>query len=301
MKIILLSTAIFLNLFCFTQDFAPIGATWHYTENTFSNSSKSFFKIESVQDSLFLGKNCKLLIKNDEFECENRPLVVLVYEEDSAVYFWDEVFNEFQTLYDLKKQVNESWIVKVKNLNQNTDTIVARVTNLNTTIINSSTLKVLDVVYSVNYQTSGTEYSWSSKIIEKIGDTTFLFNFHPESILFCDANSSGGLRCFEDDVLGFYTNFTSPSCEYDNLSIDDLNEKDLVRIYPNPCESTFQITGLQNDEIYTAYLYDLMGRKIRNFDVKNNSICDVNGLNNGVYELLIIGKNKVIKDLILVN
>lgn len=263
MKLLIVVLAVFcFGKISFAQSFAPVGATWHYTQNIFSNfTEKKIFKIESTRDSLFAGKNCRLLVKNEEFYCEDRPLQVLVYEEDSVVFFWDEAFDEFQILYDLKKEVNGFWHVKVKATDESTDTITVTVTARYERTINSTPLQVLDVNYNAYYHLLEGGDSWNSEIIERMGDTTFLFNFHPQQSLFCDVNFSGGLRCYEDNVLGFYANNSAPSCEYETLALEDLAVDKSISVHPNPSNGEFSITNSKLMEL-TCSLYSATGQKI---------------------------------------
>lgn len=267
------------------QNFAPVGATWHYTQNIYSNfTEKQFFKIESIQDSVFAGKNCTLLEKNEEFYCEERPLQVLVYEEDSVVYFWDEGFNEFQVLYDLKKNVSEFWYVKVKASDQSTDTITVTVTGTYQRTINAMSLEGLDINYFANYRSLGTTFSWDSKILERIGDTTFLFNFHPEQVMYCDDNFSGGLRCYEDDVIGFYSNNSAPACEYQNVGLEDEELTGVFSIYPNPSNGEFKIINTDLLEL-KYFLYNSAGQKIAEGESNTKEFQFDRKIESGIYLL----------------
>ena len=47
------------------QDFAPVGATWHYSYQTIDPHLISFEKIESVSDTTINGMLCKKLIASN--------------------------------------------------------------------------------------------------------------------------------------------------------------------------------------------------------------------------------------------
>jgi hypothetical protein len=289
LAVFLISCFLLLSHNSFSQSFAPLGATWHYTENFAFSSNQSFLKIESTQDSLFMTKNCKLLVKNKEIDCEARPLQVLVYEQDSVVYFWDESFNEFQILYDLKKQLNESWIIKIKELDQSVDTIVVTVTSSYQTTINSINLKVIDVEYSVNYANNAGLNVWNSKIIQSIGDTEFLFNLKSINNSFCDANYSSGLRCYEDNEIGFYSTLNQQECEYDNLSVNSL-VKDLdVSVFPNPTKNELTVNLGSNNSTISSTLRDVFGKLINQQSLFNVSTfkIDLSKEAQGIYFLAI--------------
>lgn len=291
-KTLLFISFLFLNFVVFSQNFAPIGATWHYTEFQAFSNNQSFFKIESKKDSVFQGKNCRFLEKNKELACNNRPLNVLVYEEDSVVYFWDDAFNEFQILYDLKKQVNESWFVKVKALNQSVDTVFVNVLNTGSFFLNGTSLKTMTVQYSATYHTNNIDFSQNSKIIENIGDTIYMFYYPTETTMFCDMNYSGGLRCYEDDFYGVYSNGNSPTCEYDNLGIETFNKNSTIILYPNPSNSHFQLNGLQENINYKISISDQQGRILKVDNIINNSSIDISELKKGNYFVHLQDSNK---------
>src|SRR5512137_1956410 len=93
-------------LLCLTtpaQEWAPIGALWHYTEK-FSVWNPpieiDYIKIESIKDTIIADKVCKKLTKRHNLCCTDRPDVEFMYSENNQVFFYDTHFNSFQLLYD---------------------------------------------------------------------------------------------------------------------------------------------------------------------------------------------------------
>jgi hypothetical protein len=250
---------------------APVGATWYYTERHAFSGDQTFLKITSVKDTVVFDKNCRLIQKQGNPMCSGRPNIELMYQKDSVVYFWDDEFNRFQILYDLTKRIREFWIIEVYDNRYdweldsfiiNADTIRITVNSISSIEINGKLLKQLHVTYDVI--TEVYPYSYNSIIIEKIGDVNYLFNYYPYSSMACDGNFANGLRCYEDSELGFYSTGIADSCNYIYkwVSIQEFySDSYQAVIYPNPFTDQLTIEGLPNDDLLIE-IYDLFGRAV---------------------------------------
>lgn len=285
------------------QDFAPIGAEWYYTEGFSFSGDKNFLKITSVMDTMYQGKACHQLVKTRNLDCSTRPDIEYVFSEDSAVYFWDNDFNEFQKLYDFKAIEGNSWIIRIKDWDDEIDTILITVDSTDLITINEKQLKVLYVTYSAIYDIPGINFYYNSKIVEKIGDFSYLFNLYPESFLYCDMNYSEGLRCYEDSDLGFYSTGIADSCTYTYTwtSVDENSMEKIFEIFPNPTTGQFQI-NVNSEKNITIEICDLIGGIIFSKDFTSNTQIDLTGLPNGLYiatlkyQDKILGMRKIIKN-----
>jgi hypothetical protein len=56
----------------FSQDFAPIGAQWYYSEHHAFSGDIDYLKIESVKDTVIKGLACRKLVKNTVLNCTGR-------------------------------------------------------------------------------------------------------------------------------------------------------------------------------------------------------------------------------------
>lgn len=276
------------------QDFAPIGTEWYYTERFAFSGDINYLKISSKRDTTISGKLCRVIQKERNLLCNNRPEIEYMYEENSILYFWDEAFNRFQVLYDFNKTVNDYWIIEVNDTWTNTlDTIKVVVDSISSMTINNQSFKVLYVTY--NSLSKRYPYSYTSKIIEKIGDTSFLFNFYPESSLICDANFSGGLRCYNDPTRGNYSTGIAESCTYLHIwnglneSISNIN----INVFPNPGDGLFEVHSNSNQTL-TAEVKDITGRLIVTKEFDSHILIDLTNYPNGLYLLTIIEKAKKI-------
>lgn len=298
MKTIILLTTILLSTFrLMAQDFAPVGSEWYYTESFVFSGDKDYLKITSIKDTTYQGKLCHKLIKEKKLYCLHRPDIEYIYSEDSVVYFWDADFNEFQKLYDFTSKKDSSWVIKIKDSNEEIDSIIISVDSTDIITINESQLKVLYVTYTGLYHNS-TNFSYNSKIVDRIGDFRYLFNLIPESAFICDANESDGLRCYEDSEFGFYSTGIADSCTYTYKwkpnDIDDVRFENYIQIFPNPTKEKLQV-NVKSDNLLTLQLFDLFGRQILFKNINSNTFLDLSELSKGFYLVTIKDQDRLIE------
>lgn len=285
---------IFLNLsvLSFTQNFAPLGAIWHYGA-AYNAPGEGFVTFESTQDTIVSGKNCRLLNQSSGLSCNARPLEVPVYDENNVVYFWDNNRNVFEILYDFNKQIGESWqVIATSFFSSSLDTITVSVQNRSLVNINGVDLIVMDVLYQ-NIYTDNMQYP--GVIYERIGDLYFLYNHYTDMESgACDLGFSNGLRCYEDSTFGFYTTNPNKACDYNSLSIDEKFNNKLV-ISPNPSHGKFVInTDL---EISQVFVYNSCGKLIHQLFTKE---IDLSNLSAGVYTIEIqVKEEKIIRKIVI--
>lgn len=275
-------------------DFAPIGAEWYYTERFAFSGDIDYLKMISVKDTLIGGRSCRAIQKEGNLLCNGRPDTEYLYEENRILHFWDETFNRFQVLYDMNKAVNDYWIIEVKDTwTDNVDTIKVVVDSISSININDNTFKVLHVTYNVLSKVK--PYSYTSKIIEKIGDTQYLFNFYPSSSMVCDANYSDGLRCYNDPNLGNYSTGIAESCTYFHIwsKLKEIISNLTISVFPNPGDGKFEVY-CSSGETLTAHVKDITGRLIVTKEFKFHTMVDLTDYKEGLYILTIQKNNKSI-------
>ena len=192
-------------------------------------------------------------------------------------------------------KVNDNWNIEVKdiNYNNNLDTINIVIDSISSIVINNKTLKVLHVTYNVLSEKH--PYSYNSKIIEKIGDVLYLFNFYPYSSIACDGNYADGLRCYNDSQLGNYSTGIVNSCTYKYkwTGINKVGEKISIHVFPNPTDGFIEVNSNVNNNM-TAEVIDFTGRLISTQSFYQNTQFDLTNYSNGVYLLIIRQENSII-------
>ena len=242
-SVILLLTLFMINP-CFCQEWGTIGTQWYYTERFAFSGDVDYLMFTSEKDTLFNGIPCKKLVKRHSLFCNDRPHdFEVMFSRNDTIFFYDPNFNQFQVLYDFNAQVGDSWIIKTKN-NWNppdTDTILIMVDSTGTITINGTVLKKWYVTYHCYFETAY-NYSYTSVIVERIGDMNYLFNYFPQSAMTCDANWADGLRCYEDTYIGFYSTGIADSCTYIFVGLNEIEQrKEAIKVYPNPAKDKITI------------------------------------------------------------
>src|SRR5699024_7467564 len=108
-RYIVLNVLIFLMIASFSataQNWAPIGAKWHFTKHHNMSSEVSYTSIEVEKDTLVLGKKCSKLIGVFD-ECIWQSSIM--YESNDSVYFYHSQNNDFSFLYDFGASPGDLW------------------------------------------------------------------------------------------------------------------------------------------------------------------------------------------------
>ncbi len=279
----------------FSQNWAPVGTKWHYKEGFANYGDIDFIRFESVKDTLFMGKNCRKIIKRHQVGCLQRPNVEYMYSEDNKVYFYDEYFSEFQLLYDFNADVNDFWKIKIPDINSDVDTLVITVDEIDNIILNGYSLKRQFV--TIDFLNEQIQSSYNSTIIESIGDLSYMFNFMNEFMFVCDDNFSDGINCYEDNLLGLNHFNNNTDCEFQSVGLSELQNDETLRIYPNLVYNTI---NLINSDKYIYYkIYDLAGKLLKEDSFSKN--INIEDISKGIYILevvaidLVVSRTKFIK------
>lgn len=260
--------------------FAPEGAQWHYEEYFAFDFGVDFIRFTSSGDSILNGRNCRRIEKRHQLECYSRPQTEFVYTEKNRVWFWDPVLNDFQILYDLNARAGDSWSIRILTPydEQASDSVVISVDSLSYTEINDHRLLTLHVSYDLYFEEYSTSHNGT--ILERIGDTAYMFNWFPSYTMVCDANFTTGLRCYEDDYLGLYKTGLAASCEYVATGVDDMAVKDRYRLYPNPTGGISRILPLTG-QIIRLTVYNASGVEV--ISTEHGDHVDLGALPTGIY------------------
>jgi hypothetical protein len=294
MKLMFTCLLSLFSLFSFSQDWATIGATWHYTELEAFYPTIDFFKIEASGTQMVKGKLCTVMSFNDSPMCNPIAGGTFTYEENDTVYWYNSDLDSLMYLYDFTAGVGDSWNMLFLDPNNlpDVDTLNVTVDSVDTININGFNLKRLHV----RYDFIGEIYSWwyFGVIIEDIGDTYYMFNFpHPDG-MFCDGNYPDYLRCYEDTVIGFqgFMGYDSLGCEYIYTSLDEIEPESEINVYPNPFSSTTTVEFDFDEEIESIVITNLIGKIIKQTPVNSKQgrvVVDLSQVPTGIYTLSLRG------------
>lgn len=275
------------------QEFAPIGAEWYYNERFAFSGDIDFIKFTSEKDTIINGKTCKKITKRHKIYCFGRPDTEFIYTSNDTVYFFDSSFNDFQNLYVFNSKPNDSWKIRIEDETQEIDTVTIKVDSISTRQINGQDLRTLHVTYKKDDENNPETYS--SIIIEKIGDINYMFNWYPWSLRVCDANWTDGLRCYQDSEIGLYSTGIVDSCNYIYTwtGVNTEKQKEKILVFPNPIIDHLLINTFISNNL-TAELHSLDGKILASKVFNGNTRFDLIGIDKGMYILTIRNKNKII-------
>ncbi len=279
-KYLLLLLAI-LSINLYAQDFAPIGAIWHYSQGTINPQLKSFKTIESVSDTIINGINCVRLIETDRYLISPRSIEHFVFMSNDSVFFYKE--NDFHLLYDFGAIQGDTIVLSYFQTSGGGP--------LKMVIDSIGSISINDDIRKIQYVTCGDGIlvEFGDRVISGIGNTWYLFPMY-------DNESHGPLRCYEDDSIGLFINtfnrhpyWTRQDCDQEIiLSIDDKLSNNLS-VYPNPTTSMISIDNMSFPAYYR--IFNISGCYLMGGDLVSSNEVDFGGLENGIYLLEISTKD----------
>lgn len=261
---------VLLSITTNAQDFAPIGATWHYSYRTINPNLISFEKIESVLDTTINGILCKRLNSNTSNEAN------YVYSKNDSVFVYKE--NSFNLLYDFGADTGETITLGSYYKTNNGLPLKMTIDSVKTILVSGQQRKVQFVTCG-----DGMIIEFGGKVIQGIGNTNYMFptlDFAPQ----------GPLRCYHETnsqlfINPYYTygNWNKTDCEQliiiNNLAKPDIENS--VTLSPNPTNDYLNITGVDLNSVYR--IYDTTGRQIIHDVTTDLNIIDIHKLEKGIY------------------
>lgn len=269
----------------FAQSFAPVGAEWHYGKGQAFGPQYQTTRMYVEKDTLLLGKMCTKLVKVNRVDCFLREEVDFFYSPNDSVWLYDPHFDIFQLMVDYSAQANDSWTyLRVDNPSTPSDTytVTVVVDSTATTVINGFTLNVLHL--TGNFSSGGTPLSFSTTVTQKLGGSNYLFFADAITFGLCDGDFSLGLRCYEDNQIGFHSTGISSSCTATNVGIDEQLAQNDFKIFPNPANHQVLIQGNTTESVQFE-LVDLTGRLILSDQFVSSTALSLSSLQAGIYLL----------------
>ena len=235
--------------------FAPIGATWTYTQHFAFAPDSGLFIIESVGDTLIQGVNCSIL-EHTQGASGCMPFHRYVAAVGDSVSFWSSNASSFQTLYVFSAPIGTSWSMRADFNDSwpNTDTLTLTVLNTGYLIVDGMNLRTIEVDVEVT-QNNATASFGTITIVERLGCLTYLF---PWLSGVCDMETNNPLRCYSDpDITWLNPQF--PQCEL-SVGIAEQRTPPLLTAWPTVAALGGPI-HLTSDRGLLE-LFDATGRKV---------------------------------------
>lgn len=258
---------LFLFIFCLTsfsyaQNWAPIGAQWHYSYYGFF---PGYVDIAYTGDTLIDGQVTKKLSKT--FHGLGWGMGVTsysigteyTYEANGVVYLRYQ--NQWDTLYNFNAQVGDSWRMAKQPItnviNQNSRIKILATGNL---IINNETRKYL---VAEKCDSTNIPLGWfTDTLIENIG---FLHDYLLPYDQFdgaVDGNEGGPFRCYSDNNFATYKPSYLEVCDY-IMGTTELEANATFQIFPNPVSDQINIPVSYLDEYKTYQILSSEGKMLQ--------------------------------------
>lgn len=263
---------LFITVNNYGQDFAPVGAKWHYSFPEFSSPNQGYILIESVKDTTVLSKNAKKL-NVTHFPPASSPTSLqseIIFSDSNKVYLF--VYNQFRLLYDFNANQGDTiFVIEPYFSGNNLDTLIP-------ILVDSTKNEIIGgVSKKVQYITS-LEPSWyfGFKIIKEIGSDNYLLP------IFATVDPSPGpLRCYSDSLLNYQL---VNDCEEIITSIKEIT----TNLNQYPLQTTVYNTLILPDIKGEVTIYDIQGKLL--FSEKIKPTIPIN-LKNGIYIVLLKSKD----------
>ncbi len=285
--IVLLISAAYSS--AYAQKFGDGNPVWHYEYNPNWGNPVSFVKTTIEKDTIFNGKQCKILSKRSP---NYKPFNNMICQDSNKVVFWSPSLAEFQTLYDFDAKKGDKWSLRLDEHFLHGDvTKYIIVDSVYSDTINNKVLQVQNVTsYGDSLYSS---YRHEFTVYETIGCIQFLF---PWNYAANDFDYVDHIRCFENDSLGFYKFPNTAACEYSEVGINQqsISADYGVSIYPNPSAGNkFWIKGLQTHEHYQILVSDAAGKVVLTQNTGSHSSIDISELSKGFYSVRILEGSRI--------
>lgn len=204
-------------------DFAPVGAKWWINQILVDPIlADSFVIVEVTGEEMKEGQLCRVI--SNLSGC-GLPNPAYVFTRNDSVFFFSEVTEQFELLYDYTAVAGSSWTVRGLSNFDGLDHIV-NVLNVNEEEWHG---KILKTWYIQNSEI------WGDRIFEKVGSLWYLGPTYRE---YCPTEDESRkphmVRCYED-AEGLIK-FASVPCDYwyGFSSTSDFGPVVDLHLYPNP-------------------------------------------------------------------
>jgi hypothetical protein len=294
MKRLLFLYFLFSSLFCIAQsEWFPIGAKWYYNLQELEQYQADGYEVFTVmKDTIVDSKQSKCISKisiSSKGQIYNHENIIL-QEENKRVYWYNK--NSFQLIYDFNLNPGDTLERNISTIGCDSVSPII-VDSISETSINGVPIKIQHLSY-VGYNThfSSEGYTFRMSIMERIGSEDNFMN-EPLTCLIGDNFAFTGLRCYIDKNLEYHSDWWKNI--YNNIACDTLIYTDTqnlkiskdILISPNPTSGPFIVTS--KVPIKTIEIYNILGYKIRTFEIRSNKIgdFDINNYQNGPYIIVI--------------
>ncbi len=249
----------------------------------------SYNTIKYYKDTILLEKQAKVyevlqVIKGNSGVVNKKLRNFITFSSDSTVYYYRYNANVFDTLYSFNLVSGSKWILHC-DLEANdvcTKDVDVIVVDTLSIAVNGQLLK--SVIVDYNFDDMGIV---RDTILERIGSVNLYINPIDYVNRGLDAHEGDQLRCYNDDVIGYYNNNYVRDCfyltHYNERYVEDFSS---IELFPNPCNDYTKLsTQLELQKI--VVILDINGKILANKKLENDGIISFDDISEGLYIVVV--------------
>ena len=248
------------------QEFAPVGAKWYYSFTPWSYPLRNeAILVESIKDTVVNNINCrKMSGVGSNF----------IYSSGNKVFIFNNFINDFVKIYDFDLQAGDTLKFKYANDSSISAYIIDSVEFMS---INSKIKKIQYISPQMPNMNGDNMWVFYGYNIEGIGNNNYLF---PQFAL-ADPLINGGLRCYEDSIIGYYNTGIVSVC--DSTIMLGINENEFLpfKLYPNPAKDYIFIESNSGNAL--AEIFSIDGKLQKKYSIFYETSININDLAKGLY------------------
>lgn len=275
--------------------FCPPGAEWKYIFRPGVGNYAYYANMHYLRDSLLNAETVKVLGYGHFFKVTvgDRCSNVLLKQNGDTIFMRNcNTRNTWQVLYNFAATAGQSWTTTlIDSMASGTHvpfTHTITVNTVTTVVMNNMTLKKLLVSYCYTSPYTGTVQCDAAEIIERIGCTTYLFNYtHKMNV--SDPDGMSDFLCYTDNTFGT-SQFSQKGCNYDVGIAENKAAIENVVLYPQPAGDRLHVVFSEHAAglDYALQVTDLLGRAVPNARLQLSGAAgelDLSTLPKGIYFL----------------
>lgn len=258
-----------LSITCYSQEFGPLNAKWHFANCYLDiDGPITYSVIKSDRDTIIDEKHATIihLYGNNGVDFVTD---LIVHEDQGKVYFFET--GEFKLFFDYNLNVGDTLAYRVPVnaplFQSNCGGDEVDYNRVYYALINDITTLEVDSVELLQFHTTviepedydGTYSFWELGVFtQRIGSPQGLFGRSEVEPL---GGFPGYYRCYEDDEISINF-FPSSPCDFTTTNITEFEEDVIISYYPNPAEDFLKIR-LLNETCSRIDLIDTHGKIVK--------------------------------------
>jgi len=294
-------------------EWAPIGATWHYTFRGGFGGEIEYLTLESIKDTIINDVNTKVLsqtIHRVDGDLDTSLGNLYIYQDENQIYYWSNL--EFELLYDFDADLGDT--LKIKDPidrmfhDPERDSISYYIVDsLDVKEIGGETLNGL-FLSPIDGQGSS-DFQHGDWVYEKIGSQLY---FIPVRITECDNECADVFRCYEDNSISYRAvDYPCDTIVERIVSTRDSETlQNSLQVYQNPIMSgnSLEFSVQASSKVTTDLglisfeVSDVSGRRIMPITVMQDreQRLSTAGFAPGIYFLIVHGRSGVAQKRIVI-